>query len=157
MAHLLETIRCIHCGAKQPIPPAAAPELRGGTACRIPCGDCQHWVYVRGEGRRHPRRKVALPGRLYHHEARDTLDRITVTSLSTGGIGFTTQQYRPVRGVLYDVVFALNDPQNSVIMDTIIIRRVASPVVGAEFYPAATSNHTLDVYMAPDSTAVFRA
>jgi hypothetical protein len=147
-------LHCVFCGAKQSITLAAHQEHPGGKFFHVRCGACHHIFGVRVECRRHQRLQVALPGTLYAHNVPEALDTITVTSLSAGGIGFSTTQQRVALGARYTVAFALQDEDHSMIIEDLIIRRVEGTAVGAEFAAFAAVHQPPDVAMVPGLTGL---
>ena len=174
MAHQLETTRvflddhrrgvvtCPHCGDTHTVNMARYPDPLGGKAYRVLCGACGRLFRLLFESRRHLRIPTSLPGRLLPCALQDAPEAlrhkqvgtaITVTSLSTGGIGFRTQT--PVSctvGDCYYVVFVLPDTDHSLICEAIIIRRSDPQGGGAEFCRPPGSNPALDWYIYVTST-----
>jgi hypothetical protein len=142
-------LHCLWCGAQQSLTLAAHQGHPGGKSFHVRCGACHHIFGVRVECRRHPRLQVALPGTLYAPNVPEVLDTITVTSLSAGGIGFRTTQHRATLGARYTVAFALQDEDQSMIIEDIIIRRVKGTTVGAAFAVCAPVPQSPDVPMVP--------
>jgi predicted Zn finger-like uncharacterized protein len=174
MAHQLETthvflddhrrgvVMCPHCGDTHAVNMARYPAPLGGQAYRVRCGACGHRFRLLFESRRHLRIPTHLPGWLLPAAPQAAADEgghklgdppITVTSLSTGGIGFRTQS--PVSytvGARYHVLFVLPDTPQTLISEDIIIRRSDAQGGGAEFCRPPGSNHALDWYIYVTST-----
>ena len=174
MAHQLETahvflndhrrggVTCPHCGAIHTVNLARYPALLGGKAYRVLCGACGRAFRLLFEHRRHPRITVSLPGRLLPYAPQDAPEAlrhqpvgtaITVTSLSSGGIGFRTQT--PVAGTIgdhYYVIFVLPDTDHTLICEAIIMRRSDSHGGGAAFCRPPGSHPALDWYIYVTST-----
>jgi hypothetical protein len=147
-------LHCVFCGAEQSIILAAHQVHPGGKSFHVRCAACHHIFGVLIEYRRHKRLQVALPGTLYAPNVPEALDTITITSLSTGGIGFRTTQHRVALGARYTAAFGLQDDDHSMIIEDIIIRRVKGSAVGAEFAAFATVHQPPDVFMVPGLAAL---
>jgi hypothetical protein len=174
MAHQLETahvflddhrrggVTCPQCGATHTVNMARYPALLGGQAYRVLCGACGRAFRLLFEYRRHPRITVSLPGRLLPCAPQDAPEAlrhqpvgtaITVTSLSSGGIGFRTQT--PVActvGDRYYVIFVLPDTDHSLICEAIRMRRSDPQGGGAAFCRPPGSHPALDWYIYVTST-----
>jgi len=174
MAHQLETTRvflddhrrgvvmCPHCGDTHTVNMARYPDPLGGKAYRVRCGACGRLFRLLFESRRHLRIPTSLPGQLFPAAPQAEPDEgrqkpgytaITVTSLSTGGIGFRTQT--PVSctvGDRYHVIFMLPDTDHTLICEDIIMRRSDPQGGGAAFCRPPGSNHALDWYIYVTST-----
>src|SRR5262249_36606012 len=142
-------LHCVFCGTKQSMTLAARQGYPGGKSFYVRCGACRRVFGVRVECRRHQRLQVLLPGTLHAPNASKALDTIIVTSLSTGGIGFSTMQHKVALDARYTVAFGLQDDDQSMIIEDIIIRRVKGTAGGAEFAVLATVQQPLDVLMDP--------
>ena len=142
MAHQLETacvclndhrrgvVTCPQCGDTHTVNMAQYPDPLGGKAYNVHCRACDRVFRLRFEHRRQPRITVSLPGRLLPCAPQDAPEAlrhqqvgtaITVTSLSSGGIGFRTQT--PVAGTVgdrYYVIFVLPDTDHSLICEAIL-------------------------------------
>jgi uncharacterized Zn-finger protein len=174
MAHQLETthvclddhrrgvVTCPHCGDTHAVNMAQYPDPLGGKAYNVHCRACDRVFRLRFEHRRQPRITVSLPGRLLPCAPQDAPEAlrhqqvgtaITVTSLSSGGIGFRTQT--PVAGTVgdrYYVIFVLPDTDHSLICEAILMRRRDSHGGGAAFCRPPGSNPALDWYIYVTST-----
>jgi len=145
------TVSCVHCRTRTALSMAHHQTPLGSKALKVRCVTCRQVFCVLFEYRRHHRTQCTLPGKLYVYNGPDELDTITVTSLSASGISFTTTQHIPTPGARYDIVCFLDDKHRTVLMEAIIIRWVAAPAVGAEFFTHATAQQTLDVTMLPEA------
>ena len=102
-------------------------------------------VHVRVDFRRHHRVAVRLPGTLVPCGTKHVLASLTVTSLSVSGGGFTLRTPLPVQsGKHYNVLFFLDDAAQTLIFETIVMRRVEDRQVGAEFCLEDPYHHALD-------------
>jgi hypothetical protein len=91
---------------------------------------------------------VHLPGRLLQLRTREEVEPIVITSLSVAGLGFVTAPGAPVGvGDKYEVVFVLDDEDQSVLFEEIVITRVHGTRVGAAFSPSQYVNHDLIFFM----------
>jgi len=141
---------------------ARYPDALGGKCYKVHCGACGRVFRLIFDSRRHIRIPTSLPGTLLPCTPQDAPDElshklggtaITVTSLSTGGIGFRTQT--PVSctiGDRYHVIFALPDTNHALIGEDIVIRRSGLQGVGAAFCRPPGSNPALDWYIYVTST-----
>lgn len=144
--HHQGVVTCLYCRSKQPITVSHAHEHIRRTAFHVQCRACHRVCALRFDVRSHSRLTVALPGQLLQRNTRQTLDTITVTSLSVAGMGFlTTSQVRCHPGERYDVVFCLNDPARSLVFEDIVIAWSEGQMVGATFCPQASYPHALDL------------
>jgi uncharacterized Zn-finger protein len=160
--HRRGVVTCPYCGDTHALNMTRYPAPLGGKACHMLCGACGRLFRLIFDGRRHLRIPASLPGRLFpsapQHESDELSQKlgyttITVTSLSSGGIGFHTQT--PVSctvGDRYYVIFGLPDHDHSLICEDIIIRRSDPQGVGAAFCRPPGSNHALDWYIYVTST-----
>ncbi len=160
--HRRGVVTCPYCGDTHALNMTRYPSPLGGKACHVLCGACGRLFHLIFDGRRHLRIPASLPGRLFpsapQHESDELSQKlgyttITVTSLSSGGIGFRTQT--PVSctvGDRYYVIFGLPDHDHSLICEDIIIRRSDPQGVGAAFCRPPGSNHALDWYIYVTST-----
>jgi hypothetical protein len=91
---------------------------------------------------------VHLPGRLLQLHTREEVEPIVVTSLSATGLGFVTAPGTFVHiGAKYEVVFVLDDEDQSVLFEEIIVTRVRGTRVGAAFSPSHYANHDLIFFL----------
>ena len=75
---------------------------------------------------------------------RADVEPIMVTSLSATGLGFITMPTVPVCvGDKYEVVFVLDDADESLLFEEIVITRVRGTRVGAAFSPSHYTNDDL--------------
>jgi uncharacterized Zn-finger protein len=140
--HRHGVVTCLYCRVKWPIMTAHDhPHLQHlrGKAFQVKCGACHRVFALRFDVRRYARITVALPGKLFQLNTRQTLDTLTVTSLSVDGMGFlTTQPLLGQPGERYDIVFCLNDKDRSLVFEEIVIARIDGQMVGATFFHHAS-------------------
>jgi hypothetical protein len=97
---------------------------------------------------------VHLPGRLLQLRTREEVEPIVVTSLSVTGLGFvTTPSVSIGAGDKYEVVFVLDDEDQSVLFEEIVITRVRGAKIGAVFSPSSYANHDLIFFMMSEMSA----
>jgi len=138
------TITCLACGIKRPINMSKYGDDIGGKTINAQCRTCTAVFRATFDFRRHRRLHVHLPGRLLQLRTREEVEPIVVTSLSVTGLGFVTTPAVSVRaGDKYEVVFVLDDEDQSVLFEEIIITRVRGTRVGAAFSPSPDANHDL--------------
>lgn len=127
-------ITCLACGIKRSQDMTAYGDDIGGKTLPVKCRACASIFYVTFECRRHRRLQVHLPGKLLQLRTRERVDTIVVTSLSVTGLAFVTRPDVVLhRGEKYEVVFVLDDAEQSVIFEEIVIQRRYRNIVGAEF------------------------
>ena len=138
------TITCLSCGVKRPINMRKYGDEIGGKALHAQCRTCTAVFRTIFEFRRHCRVRVSLPGRLLQLRTRAEVEPIMVTSLSVTGLGFITLPTVPVCvGEKYEVVFVLDDTDESILFEEIVIARVRGVRVGAAFAPSHYANDDL--------------
>ena len=138
------TITCIACGVKRSINMSKYGDDIGGKTINAQCRTCTAVFQAIFDFRRHCRVHVHLPGRLLQLRTREEVEPIVVTSLSVTGVGFVTAPGASVRiGDKYEVVFALDDENQSVLFEEIVITRVRGTRAGATFSPSHYANHDL--------------
>src|SRR5262245_64362426 len=116
----------------------------GGKTINAQCRTCTAVFQAIFDFRRHCRVHVHLPGRLLQLRTREEVEPIVVTSLSVTGLGFVTAPGASVRlGDKYEVVFVLNDGDQSVLFEEIVITRVSSTRVRVAFSASHYANHDL--------------
>src|SRR5262249_42877194 len=155
-------VRCPHCGDTRAVNMTRYPAPLGGHAYRVRCGACGRRFRLRFESRRHLRIPTHLPGWLVPAapQAAAAAERptlgdpaITITSLSTGGIGFRTQLPGSYTvGARSHVLFVLPDTPQTLISEDIIICRSEAQGGGAAFCRPPGSNPALDWYIYVTST-----
>lgn len=142
-------ITCIHCGVKRAINMSHYTDnYLGGKSLKAKCSACGRIFLVHFEFRRYHRINVNLPGRILQLSTRKKLDNVTVVSLSVNGIGFITDNnimLNPEES--YEIIFYLDDGNNSMICEEILIRRINGRFVGAEFHHNDKYNYELDFYI----------
>jgi len=141
-------IACVQCGTHTPMRISPEAGAVSGKTVKVQCRVCQSKFYVRFDSRRHHRRKTMLPGTLCPRGAGEALGAITVTSLSAGGLCFLMAQPFPIQpGEAYEIVFVLNDKDQSILREGIIIQRLEGLMVGAAFSSDEQYNYALDFYL----------
>jgi hypothetical protein len=142
------TITCIACGVKRSINMNKYGDGIGGKTLNAQCRACTAVFRATFDFRRHCRVHVHLPGRLLQLRTREEVEPIVVTSLSVTGLGFVTAPGASVRmGDKYEVVFILDDEDQSVLFEEIVITRVRGTRVGAAFSPSHYANHDLIFFL----------
>jgi hypothetical protein len=142
------TITCLACGAKRSINMHKYGDDIGGKTLNAHCRACTAVFRATFDFRRHCRVHVHLPGRLLQLRTREEVEPIVVTSLSVAGLGFVIAPGAPVRvGDKYEVVFVLDDEEQSVLFEEIVITRVHGIRVGAAFSASHYANHDLIFFM----------
>jgi hypothetical protein len=138
------TITCLSCGVKRSINMSKYGDEIGGKALHAQCRTCTAVFRVIFDFRRHCRVHVHLPGRLLQLRTRVYVEPIMVTSLSVTGLGFITLPTAPVQvGDKYEVVFELDDEDQSILFEEIVITRVRGVRAGAAFSPSHYANDDL--------------
>ena len=138
------TITCIACGVKRSINMNKYGGGIGGKTLNAQCRACSAVFRATFDFRRHGRVHVHLPGRLLQLRTREEVEPIVVTSLSMKGLGFVTAPGMSIGvGDKYEVVFVLDDEDQSVLFEEIVITRVRGTRVGASFSPSHYANHDL--------------
>jgi hypothetical protein len=138
------TITCLMCGVQRPINMSAYGNDIGGKTFNAQCRTCTAVFRVTFEFRRHCRVHVDLPGSLLQLRTSEEVEPIVVTSLSVTGMGFRIAPGASVHvGDKYEVIFVLDDEDQSVFFEEIVITRVCGTRVGAAFSPAHDANHDL--------------
>jgi hypothetical protein len=138
------TITCLACGVKRSINMDQHGDGIGGKTLNAQCRACAAVFRATFDFRRHCRVHVHLPGRLLQLRTREEVEPIVVTSLSVTGLAFVTAPGASVgMGDKYEVVFVLDDEDQSVLFEEIVIARVRGTRVGAAFSPSQYANHDL--------------
>jgi hypothetical protein len=138
------TITCLACGVKRSINMSKYGDDLGGKTMKAQCRACAAVFHATFDFRRHCRVHVHLPGRLLQLRTREEVEPIVVTSLSVTGLGFVTAPGASVRvGDKYEVVFVLDDEDQSVLFEEIVITRGHGTRIGAAFSPSHYANHDL--------------
>ena len=142
------TITCLACGMKQTINMSTYGDDLGGKTLHTQCRTCEAVFQATFEFRRHRRVRVHLPGKLLQLRTREDVEPIVVTSLSMHGMGFIAAPKVPIRvGDKYEVVFILDDEDQSVLFEDIVITRLEGVKVGAAFAPSQYENPDLMFFM----------
>ncbi|MGE3539387.1 MAG: hypothetical protein AB7N91_18385 [Candidatus Tectimicrobiota bacterium] len=142
------TITCLSCGVKRTINMRSYGDDLGGKTLNAQCRTCQAVFQATFEFRRHRRVRVHLPGKLLQLRTREYVEPIVVTSLSMNGLGFIAAPKVPVCvGDKYEIVFVLDDEDQSVLFEEIVITRVHGVKIGATFAPTHHENPDLMFFM----------
>jgi hypothetical protein len=142
------TITCLACGVKRSINMDKYGDNIGGKTLNAQCRACTAVFRATFDFRRHCRVHVHLPGRLLQLRTREEVEPIVVTSLSVTGLGFMTAPGQSICvGDKYEVVFVLDDEEQSVLFEEIVITRVHGTQVGAVFSPSHYANQDLIFFM----------
>lgn len=119
-------------------------------ALRVKCSKCYKLFHVRFDLRCYDRIPIHCAGVLHDAQTGVLLTHLTVVSLSVGGVGLELDTPVTLRiGTHYDITFQLDDPEASLVQETITVTRVHGHSVGAAFYPPDQYNHALDFYIFP--------
>ena len=97
--------------------------------------------------RRHSRKNVNIPGKIFHLNSKQEINNVIITSLSLGGVGFKTQSSESIN--LDDVIeieFTLDDKYSTPIREEIVVKRRNGNFVGTEFHDQNSYNCDLDFY-----------
>jgi hypothetical protein len=142
------TITCLSCGVKRSINMNKYGDEIGGKALHAQCRTCTAVFRAVFDFRRHCRVHVNLPGRLLQLRTRAYVEPIMITSLSITGLGFITLPTVPVSvGDKYEVVFVLDDEDQSILFEEIVVTRVRGTRVGAAFSTSHYANHDIMFFM----------
>ncbi len=142
------TITCLSCGVKRTINMRQYGEDLGGKTLNAQCRTCSAVFQATFEFRRHRRVRVHLPGKLLQLRTREYVEPIVVTSISMDGLGFIATPKVPIHvGDKYEVVFVLDDEDQSILFEEILIRRVQGVRIGASFSPLHHENPDLMFFM----------
>ena len=138
------TITCIACGVTRSINMSKYGDDIGGKTLNAQCRACAAVFRATFDFPRHCRVHLHLPGRLLQLRTREEVEPSVVTSLSVAGVGFVTAPGVSVGvGDKYEVVFVLDDEDQSVLFEEIVITRVRGTRVGAAFSSSHYANHDL--------------
>lgn len=138
------TITCLACGVKRTVNMSTYGDDIGGKTLNAQCRTCSAVFQATFEFRRHRRVHVHLPGKLLQLRTREYVEPIVVTSLSVHGLGFIAAPKVPVHvGEKYEIVFVLDDEDQSIMFEEIVIARVHGVKVGAIFSPSHYENPDL--------------
>ena len=97
--------------------------------------------------RRHSRKNVNIPGKIFHLNSKQEINNVIITSLSVGGVGFKMQSSESIN--LDDVIeieFTLDDEYNAAIREEVVIKWRNGNFVGTEFHDQDMYNCDLDFY-----------
>jgi transcription elongation factor Elf1 len=123
------TIRCPKCGVSKTID--ATPLKNTGKRIKVTC-KCGEAFRAAVEFRQYYRKSVHLDGRYFdlNSHRRGTLQ---VVDLSMGGVGFTCDSANQIQpGDHLEVIFNLDDQQQSEIRLKVVVRNIKGKMVGVE-------------------------
>jgi hypothetical protein len=136
---------CTHCGTGQPLHRDTYPFLPNPLPMTCGCGGL---ASLELELRREVRTPVLLAGILYEPETQEPFEHVTITGLSTHGVGFRCLSSDMQVGKLYTLSFVLDDEAMTWFEEDIIVRHVqADHIVEAEFVAPERDTFGLDVYL----------
>jgi hypothetical protein len=119
----------------------------GDKSLKVKC-KCSHVAEIICEFRKFPRAKVNLKGKLFNLSTQEALGDVTVDSLSLGGIGFLLHSALTVhKGDVFELVFTLDNAEQSVLREEIAVKRIHGNAIGVEFRDKEKYNHELDFYI----------
>jgi PilZ domain-containing protein len=111
---------------------------------------CGYSFSIKLEHRRHHRRNVIIPGKLFHVDSRREADDILIKSISVTGVGFETKSLRGIKvGDTFEVAFLLKDSFDAAVRESVVVKRVQGNFIGAEFLEKDNYNYELDFYVMP--------
>ncbi|MBM3224977.1 MAG: hypothetical protein FJZ47_14400 [Candidatus Tectomicrobia bacterium] len=141
-------ISCLCCGVKRSIDMGEHQGKLVGKTFHLQCSTCGGVFLAIFDRRRHHRLHVHLPGRLVHPDTRQTLENIVVTSLSVNGLRFISRAKTVLQtGDVYEVVFMLDDAEQSMITEDVVIARVHGNVIGASFVKQSSYQSEIGFYL----------
>jgi hypothetical protein len=144
-------ITCGHCGTRKTVQLAShhfdVQNPSRDKKVKCVCGTIFH---VQFDLRKYPRITVGLQGEIFQPGQKKKISDIVIKSLSVGGIGFEITSEMLLRtGDRLEVVFCLDDDNQSVIREEIVVKSVQQAFIGAEFAQKEKYNYELDFYLAP--------
>ena len=140
---------CVHCGVKYPINMSNYTDHHLGTkALKVKCSSCKKIFHIKFDFRRYHRINVNIPGKISHIRTTDKKIDVIITSLSVGGVGFIVNDcFTWEEDDIFEMVFQLDDDNNSIIFEEVSIKHSNGNFVGAEFYYRDKYNYELDFYI----------
>lgn len=123
------TIKCPFCDKHHR---TAVPKYLRNRPVRMRC-ECGKSFPVLFDGRQHRRREVWLPGEYW--DPYGEKDLMTVTSISTAGVGFKAARSKPLIniGETIQISFILNDGYGTCINTKVIVRGLDRNRISGEF------------------------
>ncbi len=109
------------------------------------CGSVYKIIFER----KFHRATTSIPATLHHLNTQNLMEQVLITSLSVGDVGFLMNHSRLKINQVYQLDFCLDDGTGTSISEEIIIRRVNSYDIGAEFSEQNRYNYALDFYTMP--------
>jgi hypothetical protein len=114
---------------------------------RLRC-HCGHSFTILIEYRKHHRKNVNIPGKLFLKQNNTEICNIIITSLSVVGIGFEVKSINTIKiNDVYEISFTLDDKLDSMIQEEIIVKRIEGNFIGAEFSDQDKYSYELDFYI----------
>lgn len=142
------TITCRQCGKTKDVDLSNFKHYRKNAKVKCACGAVFEVLF---EARKFYRKKVQIKGKLLDAQSCDLLDEIIITDISVGGISFTTDLDNIKLEDVFNVSFTLDDESKALVEEEVIIKRVKSNYIGAEFVEKEKYNFDLDFYLMPFS------
>ncbi len=140
------TVTCPYCQKSKLFPNEQLRELNHALRAKCSCSQVFELVVNR---RYFPRKDVWLEGELFPQGSQERIAEIIVTSLSVGGVGFTTNGITPQVSDIYTISFSLDDDTRTTVREDIIVRNLRDAIIGAEFIGQGSYNFDLDFYLMP--------
>ena len=120
---------------------------RGDKPFNVKCR-CGNVVEALCDFRQFPRVKVNLEGLLRHPGTHENVGTVTINSLSLGGVSFFLHARLAVKkGEVFELVFALDNAERSVLEEEIVVSHATDDYLGAEFRDKDAYNYVLDFYI----------
>ena len=99
-----------------------------------------------------------LTGTLYEPDSQEPFEHVTITNLSTRGVGFQCLSPDIQVGQRYTIIFVLGDDAMTRFEEDIVVRHVqADHTAGAEFVAPERDTFALDVYLMTLSVSSWQA
>jgi hypothetical protein len=148
-------VKCEQCGKARTISAShlyQQEKILNRANVRVRCA-CGHSFYVEFDRRRSQRIKLHVPGKLLQFPPGCRYYDIMVTSLSMHGVGFMMQTNTTISaGATFEILFKLDDKQQSVIYKTICIKHRHDRSLGAAFCEDSDHQQTLCVQSLSSAT-----
>jgi uncharacterized Zn-finger protein len=111
---------------------------------------CGHTFNIELEYRKHHRKIVNIPGKIFQRYSNKEIDDVIVISLSVTGLGFETRSLSDIKiNDLLEIEFTLDDDFDSIVREEIVVKRVEGNFIGAEFFDQDKYHYELDFYIMP--------
>jgi PilZ domain len=144
------TVTCSSCGNKRVLNMlkySGRFANMGDKSLKVKC-KCNHVAEIICEFRKFPRVKVNLKGTLFQRSTKKPFGNVTIDSLSLGGVGFFLHSSLAVKkGEIFELLFTLDDAEQSVVREEVTVRRVHGNAIGVEFRDKNKYNYELDFYI----------